>query len=917
MDDGLWILLALGGVAFVFLGPIGFFLTLGARRRLQIAEGKIRALEARLPVVQDQPSTVPATQMGEAPSAQPVQADDKPWGGWEVARANDSIGVAQSPALHGQQTEPVEPSPLFTRRSRRSLEEALGAHWAVYVGGVALALGGLLLVRYSIEQGWFGPGARVALGFLFAFMLVTAGEFLRRREKTAGVMALAAGEPVNSTLTPAVLTAAGTVSGFGAIYAAHALYHFIGPTIAFVALGTAGLAAMSAAALHGPALAGIGLAGALATPLLVQSDTHDAWPAVIYLAIVTAATYGLARLRTWLWLAIAGAAGAILWGFILSLGGMESAHANYVYIVIQTALACLVFTFDHRIVGQEQEAKLGMVPTLGPLAFGWLTVVVQLSGAQFGAFDLAWILSGAVVVAIFSVTGVLALSAAGVIAGAGILVLAILWIWPGDAVGPEAVKLAQDVLWVWFMPLEPRRFYIFAALGSGLVAWLSGITLYRGPNLSSPIALVYAGTATLTPLAALALAYLRLTHSDASLQFGVIAGVLAVVFLLAAIAFRQRLSEATQQALHLGLGAMASAALAALALGVVFVLDRGMLTVALALAALGAAIVESRLSIPALRWAVAGLGLVVAGRLAYEPRIVGADLGATPIFNWLLFGYGVPAVAFGLAARVMRRASGEDLPIQIAQALSVIFSALLFFFEIRHALNRGDPYAKGTGLIEQGLFATTSLVFSLALTRLDTMRASPVFRFASLAFGVISALVSFVGLGVIENPYFSGKAIEGGLFFNAILLSYGLPAVLAVVLARMANGVRPRWFVVGARIVALALVFLLVTLETRRFFETDLIGWKNRASEAENYAYSAVWLVLGIVLLAFGLWRASRELRVASGLFVVAAVLKVFLYDLAQLQGILRALSFIGLGAVLIGIGLVYQKLIFPRSSQT
>jgi uncharacterized membrane protein len=113
-------------------------------------------------------------------------------------------------------------------------------------------------------------------------------------------------------------------------------------------------------------------------------------------------------------------------------------------------------------------------------------------------------------------------------------------------------------------------------------------------------------------------------------------------------------------ALLLGLGAMASAALAALALGIVFVLDRGMLTVALALAAFGATIVESRLSIPALRWAVAGLGLVVAGRLAYEPRIVGADLGTTPILNWLLFGYGVPAVALGLAARVMRRASGED-----------------------------------------------------------------------------------------------------------------------------------------------------------------------------------------------------------------------------------------------------------------
>jgi hypothetical protein len=67
--------------------------------------------------------------------------------------------------------------------------------------------------------------------------------------------------------------------------------------------------------------------------------------------------------------------------------------------------------------------------------------------------------------------------------------------------------------------------------------------------------------------------------------------------------------------------------------------------------------------------------------------------------------------------------------------LSVIFSALLFFFEIRRALNGGDPYANNFGLIEQRLFATTSLGFSLALRRLDTMRASRVFRFASFAPG--------------------------------------------------------------------------------------------------------------------------------------------------------------------------------------
>jgi uncharacterized membrane protein len=42
-------------------------------------------------------------------------------------------------------------------------------------------------------------------------------------------------------------------------------------------------------------------------------------------------------------------------------------------------------------------------------------------------------------------------------------------------------------------------------------------------------------------------------------------------------------------------------------------------------------------------------------------------------------------------------------------------------------------------------------------------------------------------------------------------------------------------------------------------------------------------------------------------------VLKVFLYDLTGIGGLWRALSVICLGGVLIGIGIVYQKLIFAR----
>jgi len=59
-------------------------------------------------------------------------------------------------------------------------------------------------------------------------------------------------------------------------------------------------------------------------------------------------------------------------------------------------------------------------------------------------------------------------------------------------------------------------------------------------------------------------------------------------------------------------------------------------------------------------------------------------------------------------------------------------------------------------------------------------------------------------------------------------------------------------------------------------------------------------------------------LKVAGGLaaVIVLTVLKVFLIDLSDLTGIYRALSFLGLGAVLIGIGWFYQRLLFPRTAE-
>jgi uncharacterized membrane protein len=112
----------------------------------------------------------------------------------------------------------------------------------------------------------------------------------------------------------------------------------------------------------------------------------------------------------------------------------------------------------------------------------------------------------------------------------------------------------------------------------------------------------------------------------------------------------------------------------------------------------------------------------------------------------------------------------------------------------------------------------------------------------------------------------------------------------------------------------LALAYL--SLEIRTLYHGPVLS-EGPASDAEQYTYSAVWLLFGVALLAAGIILRSLTLRLASAAVVVLTVLKVFLIDMSDLTGIYRALSFLGLGVVLIGIGWFYQRLLFPRAQAT
>jgi uncharacterized membrane protein len=216
-----------------------------------------------------------------------------------------------APAAEDQTAAPIAatamPPPL--PQPGPGFEERVGTRWVVWVGGLTLALGGFFMVRYSIDAGLLGPGVRTLLGGAFALALLAAGEWTRRQESISAIEAL----PIANI--PAILTAAGTAVAFATVYAAYALYDFLAPATAFILLGMVALGTLAAALLHGMALAGLGIAAAFITPVLVSSEKPDFWALYAYLAIVTGAAFGLARIRLWRWLAVTTIAAALLWTF--------------------------------------------------------------------------------------------------------------------------------------------------------------------------------------------------------------------------------------------------------------------------------------------------------------------------------------------------------------------------------------------------------------------------------------------------------------------------------------------------------------------------------------------------------------------------------------------------------------------------
>ncbi len=816
----------------------------------------------------------------EPPSWEPQSREEKPW-------------KTQAEKIQSRVTSPKS----------WSFEEELGARWAVWVGGIALLFGAVFLLRYSIEAGVFTPAMRVAMATVLGGLMLSVGEALRRGDiKIPGQADLAASITQNAYI-PGVLTAVGIFTLLGTTYAAYALYEFISPEFAFALLGALSLGGLFLGLLHGPKLSALGLVAAFATPLLVQTDVPNAYGLFGYLTIISLTALALARLRQWGWLNLATLFGALGWLFIAleaSRGGSS--------LIIWLGFMALGYAASTYIANQASTETDKTSPK--SLTHNPESAMLWAAGA-----GLALYLAN--VMAEFKPPH--------------------LWIGLGGA----AILLGT----AWLLPRQKGHALSAAALGWALLAGICalkepfGFTLAVAIGLSAAVAVIAFRSVPIQsesdhkpPIeiinwAALGAAYPVVTGLTISAFYQPEQNsAMAWVFLVIALAnagqaywrWQRAKGEATASTTYM-IGA-AAAYLCTVMIGLSGIGETLGLIAGTGLFALAA----WKMRLPANRW----IALFFAGATALHVlflRLPEPDaIGQTFIANELWIYFALPALICWGSAKMLERVEREVLS-ESLKAFALSFAALFVVFQIRHAMNDGQVLAGKLSFDELSLQILTGLCFTLGGSWLGHKTAKVgsgkqhenLIPLLSICVSALTLFAFLYGLCLYQAPLFNYKSvINGGVVFNSLILAYLLPAVLLGAIAWMSRGKRPKAYIRGVAGLSFTGLMFYITTEIRRIFSGDNLSiFRNFPDGLELYAISAAWLLLGIALLTIGIKTKRRDIRLLSAFVITLTVIKAFLVDMAGLEGVLRALSFVVLGLVLIVIGRVYQRLLFSGQS--
>ncbi len=183
---------------------------------------------------------------------------------------------------------PSSSDPLLDM-SRFEFEKLLGGRVFAWIGGLAVLLGVVFFMRSAVDSSWFTEEIRTVMAALGSFLLFLVGVWLHERRGHVEVARIAVATAIAGMYATAVVSTQ-TYELFSPVFGLEAAA-LIGVLGVFIAVRWSSML-----------VAGIGVLGALAAPMLVGAGTDGS--SIAFVAVALAASVGVLLWQRWSWLAL-------------------------------------------------------------------------------------------------------------------------------------------------------------------------------------------------------------------------------------------------------------------------------------------------------------------------------------------------------------------------------------------------------------------------------------------------------------------------------------------------------------------------------------------------------------------------------------------------------------------------------------
>ncbi|MDR6533033.1 putative membrane protein [Caulobacter rhizosphaerae] len=301
----------------------------------------------------------------------------------------------------------------------------------------------------------------------------------------------------------------------------------------------------------------------------------------------------------------------------------------------------------------------------------------------------------------------------------------------------------------------------------------------------------------------------------------------------------------------------------------------------------------------------ASYGLLAGGLFLHPWWGEGRMAAGLPLLNDLLLTFLAPALL--LAATAHFRPDPADRWSRGWFAAAAVFALLWAVTVVRHAFHGAAMDIAAIGRAEACAYAVIALLTARAF-RLDRLRASRAawLHAAAPAAGWTALAVALLVFGWLASPWWgpSETPMASAAHVALVLALYAGGAGAALSLRR-GHGALDR----AALCASVGALFALVTLLTRfAFHGADMRQGLDRGG-LETWTFSAIWTVFGLIVLFRASARKDAALRWLGLVVLLATAAKVLLFDMATLDGVVRAASFLAVGALFIAGAMVARRL--------